>query len=78
MIILFEVGIGTFGYIKQDELNSALDKGFNETLKNYEANQEAWDLVQKEVSRMDFGFKSEIQFLKNNHIYLSIDEMLWS
>lgn len=49
VIILFEIGIGTFGYIKQDELNSALDKGFNETLKNYKANEEAWDLVQTEM-----------------------------
>lgn len=50
VIIVFEMGIGAFGYVKQDELSSALDKGFNETLKHYKANEEAWDLVQSEVS----------------------------
>lgn len=49
MIILIEIAIGAFGYVKQDELNAALDKGFNETLKNYKANEQAWDLVQTEV-----------------------------
>lgn len=61
MIIIFEVGIGSFGYIKQDELNSALDKGFNETLKNYKANEEAWDLVQTEVRQTPFFFKKNMK-----------------
>lgn len=49
MIILFEIGIGAFGYARQDELNAALDKGFNQTLKDYKTNEKAWDLVQTEV-----------------------------
>lgn len=49
MIILFEIGIGAFGYANKEELNNALDKGFNKTLHNYEPNREAWDMVQSEV-----------------------------
>lgn len=49
VIILFELGIGAFGYANKDELNTALDKGFNQTLHNYENNKEAWDMVQSEV-----------------------------
>ncbi|XP_031627242.1 CD63 antigen-like [Contarinia nasturtii] len=49
VIILFEIGIGTFGYVRQDDLNNALDKGFNQTLNNYQANQKEWDLVQTEL-----------------------------
>lgn len=46
---MVEIGIGAFGYVKKDELKSALDKGFNQTLHNYKANEQAWDLVQTEV-----------------------------
>lgn len=49
MIILFEIGIGAFGYANKDELNAALDKGFNKTLHDYEINKEAWNMVQSEV-----------------------------
>lgn len=49
VIILFEIGIGAFGYVRQDDLNAALDKGFNQTLKDYKTNEKAWDLVQTEV-----------------------------
>lgn len=49
VIILFEIGIGAFGYANKEELNTALDKGFNKTLHNYEPNREAWDMVQSEV-----------------------------
>lgn len=49
VIILFEIGIGAFGYANKEELNNALDKGFNKTLHNYEPNREAWDMVQSEV-----------------------------
>lgn len=49
MIILVEIGIGAFGYIRKDELNSALDKGFNKTLANYKINEAAWNMVQTEL-----------------------------
>lgn len=49
MIIVFEIGIGAFGYVNKEELNAALDKGFNKTLHNYEPNKEAWDMVQSEL-----------------------------
>lgn len=49
VIILFEIGIGAFGYANKEELKIALDKGFNKTLHNYEPNREAWDMVQSEV-----------------------------
>lgn len=49
VIIVLEIGIGAFGYIRKDDLNDALDKGFNQTLKDYKTNEKAWDLVQSEV-----------------------------
>lgn len=49
VIILFEIGIGAFGYVNKDELNAALDKGFNKTLHNYQPNKEAWNTVQSEL-----------------------------
>ncbi|XP_055296822.1 CD63 antigen-like [Sitodiplosis mosellana] len=49
VIIAFEIGIGAFGYVRQDDLNAALDKGFNQTLKDYKTNEKAWDLVQTEM-----------------------------
>lgn len=59
VIILFEIGIGAFGYFRQDDLKAALDKGFNQTLKDYKANEQAWDLVQTEV-RFTITFLIEI------------------
>lgn len=51
VIILFEIGIGAFGYANKDELNAALDKGFNKTLHDYEINKDAWNMVQSEVCK---------------------------
>lgn len=51
VIILFEIGIGAFGYANKDELNAALDKGFNKTLHDYEINKDAWNMVQTEVCK---------------------------
>lgn len=49
VIILFEIGIGTFGYVNKGQLNTALDKGFNKTFEKYGNNTYAWDMVQSEV-----------------------------
>lgn len=91
VIIVFEIGIGAFGYIRKDDLNDALDKGFNQTLKDYKTNEKAWDLVQTEVW---MAYNNSLSYEKlsiiwNNSLLTltlikqchfvndSADEMLW-
>lgn len=49
VIFLCELGIGIAGYVKHGQLEDILETGFNKTMAEYTKNQEAWDLVQKEV-----------------------------
>lgn len=50
LIFLFEIGIGIAGYSKHDHLPDILEEGFNHTLKEYKSNEEAWKIIQTEVS----------------------------
>lgn len=49
VIFLCEIGIGIAGYIKHGQLNAILEKGFNQTMIDYEENVDAWKLIQSEV-----------------------------
>jgi len=49
VIFLCEVGIGIAGYVKHGQLEGILETGFNKTMAEYSKNEEAWDLVQKEM-----------------------------
>ncbi|KAG4070067.1 hypothetical protein HA402_013727 [Bradysia odoriphaga] len=44
-----ELGIGIAGYVKHGQLEGILETGFNKTMAEYSKNEEAWDLVQKEM-----------------------------
>lgn len=55
LIFLCELGIGIAGYIKHGQLEEILETGFNKTMADYAKNEEAWDLVQKEVE-LKFSF----------------------
>lgn len=49
VIFLCELGIGIAGYVKHGQLEGILESGFNKTMAEYSKNEEAWDLVQKEM-----------------------------
>lgn len=46
---MFEIGIGISAYTYHPELKKCLERGFNNTLNHYEANEKAWSLIQREV-----------------------------
>lgn len=80
VIILFEIGIGAFGYVNKNELETALNKGFNKTLHNYGPNKEAWDMVQSEVMKLIKIKPHNICSIQkiNLNFNFTIAEMLWS
>lgn len=49
VILILQCGIGIYGAIKPDQAVLAWDGIFHDTFKNYEANREIWDMMQREV-----------------------------
>lgn len=49
-ILIAEIVLVAVVCLKHDDLKGTLKKGFEHTLTKYEANQDAWNFVQKEAS----------------------------
>lgn len=80
LIFLFEIGIGIAGYSKHDHLPDILEEGFNHTLKEYKSNEEAWKIIQTEVSIWWWISHINIYCLnKNNFVFFHISiDVSWN
>lgn len=79
ILLTFQLGIGIYGSIRQDQANDVWDRIFDETLNKHEIHKETWDFMQWGVSILNETFTKRMNYYLYGVLsYFLVGMLRWS